>query len=204
MTIRTCQHFYITFYQFFKIMKAKPVFAVREYVYITLMTVLISVCSWITIPFIVPFTMQTFAVFCSFLFLGGKKGTASIVLYMFLGLIGLPVFSGFQGGFGHLIGPTGGYIFGFVLSGILYIALERLIKKKRTFRWMILALCLIVCYLTGTLWFMLVYTNRGISYGFIKILSLCVFPYIIPDCVKMLLAVSVYDRVGHYIPTVRN
>ena len=80
----------------------------RKLAYTALMAVVLCICSWITVPFAVPFTMQTFAVFCSLLLLGGKLGTLSIGVYILLGMVGLPVFSGFRGGIGHIIGPTGG------------------------------------------------------------------------------------------------
>lgn len=84
--------------------------------YTALGAVLIAVCSWITIPMAVPFTMQTFAVFLTLSLLGGRRGTAAIAAYVLLGAVGLPVFSGFSGGFGVLLGATGGYIAGFVFT----------------------------------------------------------------------------------------
>ena len=81
-----------------------------DMVYIAVGTVLIAVCSWISIPFVVPFTLQTFAVFFVLSLLGGMKGTISIVIYILLGAIGVPVFSGITGGIGKLAGLTGGYI----------------------------------------------------------------------------------------------
>lgn len=176
-------------------MKSPKTMDVKAYVHIALMAVLICVCSWIAIPFPVPFTMQTFAVFCSLLLLGGKRGTAAIGLYLFLGLTGLPVFSGFGGGIGHLLGPTGGYIIGFLWIGIVYILSEPHLGKRRIFRWAILGAGLAVCYTIGTLWFMMICGYQGKSYGFFGALSLCVLPYVIPDCVKIALAMLVCDRI---------
>ena len=102
----------------------------RKLAYTALMAVVLCICSWITVPFAVPFTMQTFAVFCSLLLLGGKLGTLSIGVYILLGMVGLPVFSGFRGGIGHIIGPTGGYIVGFLFSGLFYILCEPLLEKN--------------------------------------------------------------------------
>ena len=71
----------------------------RDLSFIALMTALMAVCSWITIPFsLVPFTLQTFAVFTALALLGGRRGTLTILLYLCLGLVGLPVFAGFSGG----------------------------------------------------------------------------------------------------------
>lgn len=168
---------------------------IRKLCDISLMTVLICVCSWISVPFVVPFTMQTFAVFCALLFLGGKNGTCSIVLYLFTGAVGLPVFSGFGGGIGHLLGPTGGYVIGFVLTGIIYALFEPLTGKSKVFTWLALAIGLIGCYLLGTLWFVKVFGRSAAGCGFMNAIKLCVMPYIIPDCVKMALAVYISGRV---------
>ena len=71
-------------------------------VYIAICAGFIAICSWISIPTAVPFTMQTFAVFFAVGFLGGKRGTAAVLIYILLGAVGLPVFSGFTGGLGVL------------------------------------------------------------------------------------------------------
>ena len=62
------------------------------------MAVLIAVCSWISVPTAVPFTLQTFGVFMAVLVLGGKRGTLAVLVYVLLGAAGLPVFAGFTGG----------------------------------------------------------------------------------------------------------
>ena len=83
-------------------------------VYIAVFAVLIAICSWISIPTTVPFTLQTFAVFLAVGVLGGKRGSLSVLIYILLGAVGIPVFAGFSGGFGILLGQTGGYIVGFL------------------------------------------------------------------------------------------
>lgn len=165
-----------------------------------LMAAVMCICSWLTVPFTVPFTMQTFAVFCALLLLGGKYGTLSVLVYMLLGAVGLPVFSGFRGGIAHLLGPTGGYIVGFLVTGLLYWTFEPLIKKKPQLKWAALTIGLLLCYLVGTLWFSVVYTRQGTEYGFGAILATCVLPYIIPDAIKMFLAVKLSDRVRKAFP----
>lgn len=71
--------------------------------------VLIAICSWISIPMTVPFTLQTFAVFLAVGVLGGKRGSLAVLIYILLGAVGIPVFAGFSGGIGVLLGNTGGY-----------------------------------------------------------------------------------------------
>ena len=70
--------------------------------YIAVFTVLIAICSWISIPMTVPFTLQTFAIFLSVSILGGKRGTIAVFIYVLLGVVGIPVFAGFSGGLGIL------------------------------------------------------------------------------------------------------
>ena len=86
--------------------KEKTKFTPKDMAYIALLVVLIAVCSWISIPSVVPFTMQTFGVFCAVGLLGGFRGTVAVLIYILMGLIGLPVFSNFNGGAGYLMGPT--------------------------------------------------------------------------------------------------
>lgn len=83
-------------------------------------TALIAVCSWLSVSLgDVPFTLQTFGVFCAAGVLGAKRGTASVVTYILLGAVGLPVFHGFTGGFGIILGSTGGFMVGFIFSALL-------------------------------------------------------------------------------------
>ena len=87
-----------------------------DLVYIAVFAVLMAVCSWISVPTAVPFTLQTFAVFMAVGVLGGRRGTMSVALYIILGAVGVPVFAGMTGGIGILTGTTGGYIVGFLFS----------------------------------------------------------------------------------------
>ena len=97
---------------------ARSKFTTKEIVLTALMAVIMAVCSWISIPTEVPFTLQTFAVFCALLLLGGRNGFFSVLVYILLGAVGIPVFAGFSGGMGVILGTTGGYIVGF-LPGLL-------------------------------------------------------------------------------------
>ena len=86
---------------------------ILDMAFIALFAVIIAVCSWISIPAAVPFTLQTFAVFTAVGVLGGKRGTLCVLVYLLLGAFGVPVFAGFSGGLGAVFGMTGGYLFGF-------------------------------------------------------------------------------------------
>lgn len=165
-----------------------------EIVNIAMMVVVISICSWITVPFMVPFTLQTFGVFLSLKLLGGKNGTKAIALYILLGIIGLPIFSGFNAGIGHITGPTGGYIMGFLLTGLTYWILKRS-PKICINDLFIMFFSLLPCYLFGTIWFAAVYGCCGKTIGVLQIISICIVPFIIPDIFKILLADVVSKKV---------
>lgn len=94
-------------------MKQKQNLSTADMSYIAMMTVVIAVCSWIYVPSAVPFTMQTFGVFCALGLLGGRRGFLAVLLYVLMGAAGLPVFSGFTGGLGQLLGPTGAIFWAF-------------------------------------------------------------------------------------------
>ncbi|MCR4719477.1 MAG: biotin transporter BioY [Firmicutes bacterium] len=165
--------------------------SVKTMTYISLMSVIITLCAWLTIPAAVPFTMQTFGIFFALLFLGGKRGTASITVYLLLGALGLPVFSGFSGGIGHLFGITGGYMLGFLLTGIVYILFERIFGKSLKISVLSLIFGLFLCYAFGTVWFSIYKGNMG----FLQAFAICVLPFIIPDLLKLALAVFLYKRI---------
>lgn len=169
--------------------------SVRKMTAVALGAVLIIICSWLTVPFTVPFTMQTFAVFCVLILLGGRLGTASVGLFVLMGLVGLPVFSGFRGGVGVLLGPTGGYIIGFLFAGLLYLLLEPAAEKNKWIKAAVLAGGLALCYAVGTLWFLVVARREGTDYGLGRVLAVCVLPYILPDLAKLWLAMLVGGRL---------
>ena len=168
----------------------------KDLVYIAIGAALIAVCAWITVPYIVPFTLQTFAVFLVTNLLGGKRGTLSVLVYILLGAVGLPVFAGFKGGMGALLGTTGGYIIGFIFSALLMWALEKHSKKSIIINALVMLLALLVCYVFGTTWFMYVYTKRNEAVTLLTVLGWCVIPFIIPDLVKIALALFMSRNKG--------
>ncbi len=187
-----------------------------DMILIGLFAALIAVCAQIQIPAAVPFTLQTFAIFLAVGLLGGKRGTVSVVIYILLGMVGLPVFAGFKGGIAALLGTTGGYIIGFIFSALLMWALEKPVSslfgketgadsKKNIFRKMAgpaisMILGLIVCYIFGTAWFVIVYTNTKEPIGIMTALGWCVFPFIIPDLIKIALALVLTLRLRKFVP----
>lgn len=168
---------------------------VRYMVYGAMFIALTAVCSWITVPATVQFTMQTFAVFLTLLVMGGKWGTVTVSAYVLTGLVGVPVFSGFKGGPGALFGSTGGYIIGFIVMGLIYWALTGLAGERKTVKIMAMILGLAACYGFGTAWFMVVYTKTSGAVSLMTALGWCVIPFIIPDILKMLLAWFISGKI---------
>ena len=180
--------------------ETKKTFSTYDLVYIAVFAVLIAICSWISIPTTVPFTLQTFAVFMAVGVLGGKRGSMSVLIYILLGAIGIPVFSGFTGGMGILLGSTGGYIVGFLFSALLLWLMEKLLGNKPVIQILSMVLGLLVCYAFGTIWFIQVYTKNNGPTTLVTVLGWCVFPFIIPDLVKIALAYVLSARVKKYLP----
>lgn len=170
-----------------------------DLVYIGVFAVLMAVCSWISIPTAVPFTLQTFGVFMAVGVLGGKKGTASVGLYLLLGVLGVPVFAGMTGGIGVLLGTTGGYIIGFFFSALVMWAMEKLPGKRSVIQVISMIAGLLVCYTFGTLWFMMVYMKNQGAVGLMTVLGWCVIPFIIPDILKIVLAYGLSRKLKKYV-----
>ena len=172
--------------------KDKKIFHTIDITYIGAAVALITVCSWISIPTTIPFTLQTFAVMLTVLLLGGMRGTIAITVYILLGAVGAPVFSGFSGGIGKLMGPTGGYIIGFLGTALVMWGFEKILGKKLWVYIAAIVLGLIVCYTFGTMWFIKLYTtDDGSKATLAMALSWCVIPYLIPEVIKIVLALTI-------------
>ena len=168
----------------------------RNIVYIALFAVLLAVCSWISIPTAIPFSLQTLGVFLAVGLLGGRRGTLAVLVYILMGAVGIPVFSQFTGGVGILLGTTGGYIIGFLFSAFVMWAMEAALGKKPWVLALSMILGLIVCYAFGTAWFMVVYARTTGAIGLGTALTWCVVPYLIPDAVKIVLALFLCRRLS--------
>ncbi|SJZ90985.1 biotin transporter BioY [Anaerorhabdus furcosa] len=161
-----------------------------QYVQCALFAGLIAVCSQIQIPLpMVPINLALLAVHCTGILLKPKYALLTVLLYILLGFIGLPVFSNFSGGAQVLLGSTGGYIVGYILDAVLIsLALEKLKPTLPT----IFILCLVgtlSCYAFGTVWFMSV-TEMTLS----SALVYCVYPFIPGDILKIIVATILAKR----------
>lgn len=155
-----------------------------------LFAALLSVSAYICIPLALPITAQTLVLFLAFFILGGKYSVLSVAIYISLGAIGLPVFSGFSGGISRLFDATGGYILGMLAAALIYAALEKLRIPKIPSA----VVALSVIYALGTLWYSFVYSSGASSIG--SVLLACVVPFIIPDTVKLLCAYYISNRIA--------
>ncbi|MEA4933165.1 MAG: biotin transporter BioY [Lawsonibacter sp.] len=150
------------------------------------MAAVICVLGPISIPIgPVPISFTNFAIYLSLYILGWKRGTLSYLIYVLIGMVGMPVFSGYAGGFGKLFGPTGGYIIGFLpMAMIVGWVIDRYRNLAVQMAGMVVGT--VVCYTVGTAWFCV-----QAGYAVSAALGLCVFPFIPGDLIKMATALSV-------------
>lgn len=169
----------------------------KNMILFALFAALTAVCSMISIPLPftpVPINLATLSVFIAGGLLGSKGGSISQIVYVFLGAIGLPVFSNFSGGFGVIVGPTGGYIIGYIAAAwITGFVIE---KHGQSFIknviGMIAGLC--ACYTLGTFWFMYV-TKMGL----VEALFMCIVPFLIGDGLKIIAGSILVKKLRHLI-----
>ena len=164
---------------------------------IALMSALISICAVIALPISPPITLATLAMHLSLLLLGGKAGFISIAVYVAMGAVGLPVYAGFSGGIGHILGASGGFIVGYVLGAFIYMILE-IILPNRNFAKIVLSLIFItIVYISGVLWFAYVYSG-GEKGAILSAILVCVIPFILPDAVKLFMAMLIYRKIKNH------
>jgi biotin transport system substrate-specific component len=161
----------------------KSSLSVVDLCYISLFTALIAVLAQISIPLPggVPLTLQTFAIPLAGIVLGPKRGTISALLYVLLGAIGIPVFASLTGGFGIILGVTGGFIVSFPIMALFAgFAANRTVKSPMLWVWLILGA--LVNYVVGTIWCMVV---AGLDLP--GALAACVIPFIPTAILKIIL-----------------
>jgi biotin transport system substrate-specific component len=145
----------------------------------------------IPLPFTpIPLTLQTFFVLLSGAFLGSRLGAMTQLSYILLGVFGVPVFSGAGSGLFYLLGPTGGYLMGFILSALF---LGRFIGRRQTKLFSVFGLfCLgdLIILVCGTVWLKLL-----LGYSFIKLLSVGLIPFAPGDLLKAGVASLIYLKL---------
>ncbi|MCI8326387.1 MAG: biotin transporter BioY [Lachnospiraceae bacterium] len=166
---------------------------VKDMSVIAMVTAVISIISPFSIPIPIspiPITLSFFALFLAGIILGKWKGVISTIVYLLLGMAGLPVFTGFTGGIQKFVGPTGGYLVGYVFL-VFFIGLFVEKFPGKILMYVVGGILgIIACYAFGTAWFVIQYQT-----GIMEALTMCVFPYIPLDLVKLVCAVVVGYQV---------
>ena len=136
----------------------------------------------IDLPSLVPITLQTLGIYLASCILKPKLAFSASLVYVLLGAIGLPVFSGFNGGLSSLLGPSGGYIFSFPITALV---ISLIVNSRHSTILKIIAMIIgtFICYFIGTVWFMYVTKNTLLSS-----LMMCVVPFIPGDLIKIAIA----------------
>ena len=166
---------------------------VRDMTLISLFSALIAITSFIAIPIgTLPVTLQTFGVFATLILLGGRRGSISVAVYIALGAVGLPVFSGFSGGLGRLFDAAGGFIFGFLAAALVFWLLSHLFGSTTVGTVISTVSAHLVLYAVGALWFFFGYSDGT---GFFQTLTLTVLPYLLPDAIKLFLAIFLCEKI---------
>jgi biotin transport system substrate-specific component len=166
--------------------------ATYNLVYCALFAALTAVTSQISIPIQpVPINLATLSVFIAGAVLGAKYGAASQAVYVLLGAVGLPVFAGFSGGAHVVVGPTGGYLIGYIAAAWLVGLLCEQFGRSVPVLVIAIVAGAALCYLLGTAWFMSV-TKTGI----LQSLMLCVVPFLIGDAAKIAAAAAIVPQLS--------
>lgn len=164
-----------------------------------LFAALLAVCAIVAfpVPFSpVPVSLFTFGLFLTASLLPPKHAVSAAALHLLLGVIGLPVFSGFGSGIGVLFGPTGGYLwFGLPVAGIVSYLLHRA-EHTVPQRIAVMLLGLVLCYLGGTVWYML-----QCRVSFLYSLLVCVLPFVGADLAKIMAAAAATTVLRHALAT---
>ena len=165
----------------------------KDLTFIAIFCALLSLSAMIYIPAQVPITLQTLVLFLAMFILGGKRTIVLTLLYIALGAVGAPVFSGFTGGIFRLFDASGGFIFGFAVASLVYWLSTALGGNRTVVRIIGAFFALLSIYATGTLWYAFVYLD-GLP-SFTAALAVTVLPFVIPDIVKLYIAYLIAKRI---------
>ena len=163
----------------------------KELILCALFAALTAVLSQVAIPLpMVPINLAMLAVYLAGGVLGARLGVVSQVVYVCLGAVGLPVFSLFRGGIGMILGPTGGYIAGYIAAAAVVGLLSQRWGWRFGYLVVSMVLGLALCYALGTIWFMVI-THNTLTVA----LGMCVLPFLPGDVVKMVVAAGLIPKI---------
>lgn len=176
--------------------KQEKLLSVRNMVFTAVFAALICVAAPFSIQVgPIPITLATFAIYFTGAVFGAKRGTIAVIVYILLGAVGLPVFSNFNGGFAALLGPTGGYIIGYIPLVLITGIFSDMNTKKHWTMIVGMLLGTVALYTFGTAWFMIL-TGKDLGTA----LTLCALPFIPGDGIKIAcvsaIAIPLKDRLN--------
>ena len=175
--------------------------SVQTMIFIALFATLMCIGAWIQFPGPVPATMQTFVVFVSLGLLGSKSTFIMLLIYVVLGAVGLPVFSGFNSGFGALTGPTAGFIWGFLLGVPVFYIFEKYFFHKKSLIIIGYIIYILIHYIPGALWYCRFTVGEINIPGLLSSTLVTVVPFIIPDGIKLFISILTVNRLKKIIKT---
>lgn len=177
----------------------------------SLFAAIICVIAPHAIPTTVPLTLATLGIYVCSCVLTPAMSTLSILLYLAIGAVGVPVFSGYSGGIGKLAGPTGGYLVGYLpMAFVISLIVTLLVRREKrpplavdiAIRMFACVLGTVVLYTFGTVWYVIQQNTT-----FAAALPFCVFPFIPGDIAKIVAAAlisrGVEKAAGSYIGTAK-
>ena len=154
---------------------------------IGLFTAFLAISAWIHLPLPVPITLQTLILFTMAATLPTSEAIGACLVYLMIGIVGLPIFAGFQGGIGTLLGPTGGFLIGMLPTAAFYAYTCK--KFSGTlFQILVASASLLILYICGCLWYAVVYGGNSA-------VAVCVIPFIIPDMIKIGISIPLSKRL---------
>jgi len=160
---------------------------------VTVFVILTALGAFVRIPLPfspVPITLQTFFVLLSGAFLSSRLGTLSQFSYIILGVAGLPCFAGAGSGIFYILGPTGGYLIGFILASFLLGNFIKLSKNNATSVFLSFCMADFVLLISGVLWLKVIF-----GYNFGRLMFIGFFPFVIGDLIKIAAATAIYLKL---------
>jgi len=161
----------------------------KDIAYISICTALIAVCAWISINIpAMPFTLQVLGVAFAAYFLGIKKCSFAVGAYLLIGAVGVPVFNGFTAGFGSIIGPTGGFLIGFIPMAIIMALFSYIGKDKLVFQVIGAVVGHVTLYIIGNIWLTVLTMGENSFFDRLWAVIVMMLPYYAIDIIKIVAA----------------
>ena len=162
----------------------KSILNIKNLSLIALMSALLCLIAPISIPVgPIPITLSLFIIYIISYILDTKQAVLSVLIYLLIGAIGIPVFAGYKSGLAVILGPTGGYLVSYLIIVFISSYFNKKYYKNKIIQLFTMFIALILCYICGTLWF-----SVFKKMSFTESLIICVFPFIITDVIKIVAA----------------